>query len=167
VWPTEIHAQGRRVEKAIRDLERSGGGTTFGGVALGQKLSFDREKYRVKLQIPRGDEAVDGPVAIGRNLKSSAPETFRGVVDNVIFQGNYAPQPGDVYTGNVGAPVARFDVWRPQAHDKLTRDGDAHLTYQKRSAPLEWDRPIRIIGYEWTAWKNNEDGEGYLDLGLV
>ena len=44
---------------------------------------------------------------------------------------------------------------------------DTHLTFRKHTPALEWDRPIKIVSYEWTAWKENDDDGGYLDLGLV
>ena len=51
-----------------------------------------------------------------------------------------------------------------------------HLTFRKHTPALEWDRPIQIVSYEWTAWKDNPNpnylaadpsSSPWVDLGKV
>jgi len=49
-----------------------------------------------------------------------------------------------------------------------------HLTFRKHTPALEWDHPIQIVSYEWTAWKDNPNpkysatdpnASPYIDIG--
>jgi len=165
LWPTEIHAQaqvvGRVIQAMLDELDKSG------MFIINQ--SFDPEQYRHAVQVPLGTtpvwigkETTPSPIAVS----SSPSGTYMGLVDNLICQGGYCKRL-PVATGPTQAP-AKFDVWRPTLGKRTTAADDNHLTFRKHTPALEWDKPIRIVSYEWTAWKQGDDGQNfYLDLGLV
>lgn len=147
VWPTEIHAQARIAKRVVDSL--AGGGID---------IEFAVEDYRVKVEIPRGNI----PIKVGQDLAAARP--FRGLVDNVIFQGNWPKFYG---TGPDSPSPGRFDLWRPTLGRTTSSTDDHHLRYTKRTQALEWDQPIRVVSYAWTAWKSNDVMGGALSLGLV
>lgn len=160
-WPTEVHAQARRVKRVVDRVRRPG-----------VELDFNVEdpKYRVPVQLPRGDD----PVMVGERPSHDRP--YSGLVDNVVFQGGWARRGHE--PGPEGSPsVGRFDLWRPslgrmvrtrqdEEEDGLPAD-DPHLSFRKRTPALEWDQPIRIVSYAWTSWRHENTLSGQLALGLI
>lgn len=135
-WPTEVHAQARIAKRIIDSL-------AAGGIAI----DFDVEKYRVPVEIPLGAR----PVILGaRDLEGH--DTFQGLLDNIIFQGNWPKALPDAPAG----ATYRFDTWRPtlgrDAKPKPMGPDDHHLRFHKRTRALEWDVPLTVVGYDWTKW---------------
>lgn len=144
-FPTEQHAQARIAKEVIDKI-------SFGGIAI----EFNPEDYRVPVEFPLGDI-----VTLGRDHNGT--QAFTGLVDNVIFQGNWPKVPNTP----VGVPgpnlKRRFDDYRPSKDKVVVIDladppaGDnIHLFFNKRTPILEWDRSVTVLGYHWTAWRYSE-----------
>lgn len=160
-WPTEIHAQARIAKRVVDRLnaEFGGGFDPSTGMGGGIEIEFDVEDYRVAVEVPRGNL----PVQVGDEIAHNA--SYSGLIDNLIFQGNW---PKFFPAVSTTASPGRFDLWRPSL-GRVTNSGsdDHHLRYTKRTQALEWDQPIRVLSYAWTAWKHNDVMGGALSLGLV
>ncbi|MBI3722908.1 hypothetical protein HY251_02975 [bacterium] len=135
------------------------------------------------VEIPVGKK----PIRIGRDLSDQDPSPFLGLVDNVIFQGRVHKRADEV--------LERFDTWRPSldpadpartwrdparpnkpvfqsAPDGRSLADPQSLTFRKHTPALEWDIPIQVVSFEWTAWKDNPNphdpsGLSYIDIGAV
>lgn len=158
-WPTELHPQARYVKDVLDSLQ--GGAIDF------SELDFDIEEYRVPIEFSRG--ALDSRIGADRE----GSNLFRGLVDNIIFQGNW-PKTYDtaVIPADPMAGLRRFDFFRPSKGDLINASDDPHVFFTKRTPAMEWDKPITILGYDWTAWKYNvTTGSGVvnssLDLGMI
>ncbi|RMG07348.1 MAG: hypothetical protein D6731_23965 [Planctomycetota bacterium] len=150
-YPTEQHAQARIAYEVARSVTN---------VAV----EFDPEDYRVPIEFPLGEI-----VSIGRDNRGG--RAFRGLIDNVIFQGNWPKVPAPAATPDP-PDRRRFDDYRPSL-DKVVQinlatpsaGDDIHLFYNKRTPILEWDKSITVMGYHWTAWRYSESSpDGFPDI---
>lgn len=159
MWPTEVHAQARIAKRVVDALNESlaNGGSIGEGVAI--EFNVEDPIYRVPVAIPLGEE----PVTVGAAL--SHDQAFDGLIDNVIFQAKW-PKFFRTGAGTGGSP-GRYDLWRPSLSRVTTAADDFHLSFLKRTQQLEWDQPIRVVSYAWTAWRHNDQMGGALSLGLV
>jgi hypothetical protein len=173
-WPTEIEAHARMINQLyetfkryvqnIVEVERQAG-ANIRNVSL-PTFDVNDPKYRKPVQIPIGESVWIGGLD-PRHGAVTHPEpdltTFYGLVDNVIFQNRWnKPMPSlgsNEYT-------ARFDTFRPSTGK--SESASTKLVFTKHTPSLEYQRPLRILGYDLTAWKqvkSSSGGDTYVSLG--
>jgi hypothetical protein len=99
-----------------------------------------------------------------------ADSMFLGLVDNLIFQNDN--QRTIAASELEGSPpfLPRFDSWRPSVSSdtQTTAHGSTQatqvVTYHKHAKALEWAKPVRILTFQLTAYK--QSGEGGTDVAL-
>ncbi len=150
-WPTETLAQAlamRDVTDAL--IARAQAAVVAAGISgalvMSNPINTSDPIYQVPVQFPRGVRPV---------CFAGDQAVFTGLVDNLIIQGNWAKKMSGNYNGEQYLP--RFDSYRPSAGG--ASNGSA-LAFQKRAQALEWDRPIRIVACDATAWKTNPAADG-------
>lgn len=194
-WPTEISADARlvkmsldRMSNEIYDFEQacfnlllSLGAIVWaaGSGPVRVDTSFYRpQDHRDPCVIPIGDSAHPN-IYVAQADGGGTP--FKGLIDNIVFDSKWKRIGGgggpltEVWPGE--QYLARYDCFRPSSDNDTTinaaSDAGAKpkvnsLLFSKRTQAVEWDRPIRIVGYETTAWKSQRTSdEGSAELGHV
>lgn len=157
-WPTYTHPQALAMHAVADSLIAQAQAAVVangitGSLVMANPINTSDPKYQIPVQFPRGEKI----------FFAGESNAFNGLVDNIIVQGNWAKR----MSGSYGADsfVPRFDSYRPSAGGA---GGGSQLTFQKRAQALEWDRPIRVVACDATAWKSNAaDDGGELLIGNV
>lgn len=159
-WPKEIHVQARFIDTVLKNMLTQGFGPIVGKGGYygpdGWGLFAD---YNMPVQLPAelDGDVVKRPILVGFDGDALH---YRGLIDNLIFQGSWPKNFNDSGTLAVPDPLKalrRNDRWRPSlGHLIEPLVDDPHLYFTKRTTAMEWDRPITIAGYCWTAWIHSE-----------
>lgn len=158
-WPTFTDPQALAMSAAANDLIAkaqaavNAAGIT-GPLVMPNDVNLGDPKYQLPVRFPRGKDIYVG----------GQSNPFLGIIDNFVAQGNWAKKVQGPYGSDNFIP--RFDQYRPSIGG--APPSQSQLTFQKRAQMLEWDKPIRVVACDFTAWKTNPaDDGGSVLLGKV
>ncbi|MEZ0228431.1 MAG: hypothetical protein ACAI25_07375, partial [Planctomycetota bacterium] len=150
-WPTYTHPQAFAMRDVTDSLISQAQSAVVangiqGALVMTNPINPSAPVYQIPVQFPKGTK----PIVIGGETKP-----FNGIIDNIVVQGNWAKK----MSGNYGSEafLPRFDSYRPSSGGN---PNGGILAFQKRAQALEWDRPIRIVACDATAWKTTPAGDG-------
>jgi len=127
--------------------------------ATGVQERFDTWRPQMDPNDPKRMAYRDAANISKPMFKATGSGTFS---NNEVAAAGGGSSMGDL-SSSASGQVSAGDTWDQQ-----------HLTFRKHTPALEWDRPIQIVSYEWTAWKDNPNpkysaadpnSSPYIDIG--
>jgi hypothetical protein len=112
--------------------------------------------------------------------QAGSPPPFQGLIDNIVFDSLWIRKADG--GGNLkevkDSYLSRYDCYRPSTTDNAANSSAYNssetgldsihtkgcvvvpLVFRKHTPAVEWDRPVRIVSYDVTAWKTQDKGTG-------